>query len=189
MDREPLLRDFDAMHEAGFHHPPADEALQSAERQDADEFPFQSLRDHAAQPEDDERHGEDDADQPAQQPMAPLPEEDEFEPVEAHAGDEFLILRDRLIFGEFGEPIGLGERRQHAGDRLPFGDREAGFREPRRAADDDHGEDQRRDAPEPEAQRAMVARPRRAVEDALAFAARVASVMASLGMGFSRRKE
>ena len=48
---------------------------------------------------------------------------------------------------------GFGERRQHAGDRLPFHDGKPGFRQPRGAADDQSRHHQCRHNQQPEADR------------------------------------
>ena len=62
-----------------------------------------------------------------------------------------LVLGDLLVGLELGLPVGGRERRQHAGDRLPLGDREPGVGEARDAAERDHREHQRREAVEPDA--------------------------------------
>ena len=86
----------------------------------------QPPRDAAAHQENRNGSGVDKADQPAPQPVHVFPQKDRLEVGEAHAGVHQLVLRDLPVFLEFGLPGGLGERRQDAGDRLPFGDRQAG---------------------------------------------------------------
>ncbi len=82
--------------------------------------------------------------------MRPLPPVDELELVQAHALVDELVLRDLLVLGEGVVPIRLGEWRNDAEQRLPLGDRQAGIREPSRAADDDHGEHESRHGIEPQ---------------------------------------
>ena len=151
VDRQPFLRHFDAMDEARGHHPPADEALERAKGENAGEAPAQAADDLAAGEEPQEGQGEDYADEPAQQAMAPLPGENGLEAAQVHVGKQFPILRDMLVFFECGAPVGLVQRRQDAGYRLPFGDGKAGFGQPRGAADDDHGENAGGDDPQPQA--------------------------------------
>ena len=59
-------------------------------------------------------------------------------------------LRNCLVFLELGLPGGRIERRHDAGDRLPFDDGQAGFGEPRGAADDQRRDDQRCDRKQPQ---------------------------------------
>ena len=102
------------------------------------------------------------ADQAGEQAMAPLPVEDGLEPIEGHVRVERGELRDLPIAREFLGPVGLAERRNHAGHGLPLRDRQAGFGEPSRPADDHHHEDQRRDREEPRAHGARSRRVARA---------------------------
>ena len=69
---------------------------------------------------------------------------------------ERAVLRNGLIFLELGLPLRLVQRRQRAHDRLPFGDRKAGFGKPRRAADQNHGEHKRGDGIKPQPDRARM---------------------------------
>ena len=62
----------------------------------------------------------DDADEPAPQAVDIFPEEDALEVGERHAGVDRVVLRDRLVALEFGRPLRLVERREHARDRLPL---------------------------------------------------------------------
>ena len=50
-----------------------------------------------------------------------------------------------LVEVERALPVRVGERRDRAADRLPFGDRQAAFGQPGDAADDDHRENERGD--------------------------------------------
>ena len=90
--------------------------------------------------------------------MAPFPPEDRLERSEGHAGVERVILRDGLVGIERLRPLRLGERRQRAGDRLPFDDRKPGLGEPRGAADQHHDRDQERDRKQPPADGAFLGR-------------------------------
>ena len=76
---------------------------------------------------------------------------DELELVERHALVEHLVLRDLLVGLELGLPVGVAQRRDDAGDRLPLGDRQAGFGQAREAADHDHRQHHQRDDIEPDA--------------------------------------
>ncbi len=69
---------------------------------------------------------------------------------ETHASIERVVLRNSLVLLELGLPLHLGKRRQRAHHRLPFGDRQTGLGEPRRAADQHHRQHERRDGIEPE---------------------------------------
>ena len=151
MDRQPLLRDLDAMDEARGDHPPADEALQAAQGENAGEPPAQAALDLAAREKPHERDREQHADQPPEQAMAPFPGIDGLEPGQVHVREQLAILRDFLVFRECGRPVRLAQRRQHAGDGLPFGDGEPQFGQARRAADDDHRENSGGDQPQPDA--------------------------------------
>ena len=156
MRRQPILRNLDAIGEAGGDHPPANGALQRPEPEDEPEPRLQARRHPAAPEEPEKRQQERDADEPANEPVHPLPPIDRLELIEAHAAIELAVLRDGLVFLEFGLPLGLAERRQRAHDRPPFGDREPGFGEPRRAADEHHEEDERSDGIKPQPDRPHV---------------------------------
>ena len=81
MDREPLLCDLDPVDEARGNHPPADKALKPAKREQTDKLELQIPRQRAAQPEENKRQRDRKADDPAEQPMAPFPEENELEAI------------------------------------------------------------------------------------------------------------
>ena len=149
MRRQPILRDLGPLREAGGDHPPADRALQRAEAEDQPQPPLQLGTQHAAPQEEQERQQIDRADHAPEQPVAPFPPEDGLEFRKAHAGVEFAILRDGLVALERLRPLRLRQRRQRAGDRLPLDDRQAGFREPRGAADQHHDRDQGGDRKQP----------------------------------------
>jgi hypothetical protein len=51
---------------------------------------------------------------------------------------------------ELGLPLRGAERRHHAHDRLPLGDRQTGFGQPGRAADQHHGEHECGDGEQPQ---------------------------------------
>jgi hypothetical protein len=61
-----------------------------------------------------------------------------------------LKLGAGFVFRELRRPIGLGQGRNGPGDRLPFGNRQAGIRQPRQTADDDHRRDQHKDDRQPD---------------------------------------
>src|SRR5690606_10447066 len=138
-------------------HPPADEALETAERQKAGERPAQPLLDASREPEEDERHGEDEADGARDQPVRPFPPEDRLELVDRHALVDLLILRDALVALELLLPSGSGERGDGAVDRLPFGNGKARAGQPRRAADEDEDGERDQHDGEPAAHLAAVA--------------------------------
>ena len=149
MGGEPVLADAGAHAEAARHHPPADQALQPAEQEERHDARLHAGFDAARHPEEDQRQQHHHADQPAEQPVAPLPPEDALELGERHALVELLVLRDLLVLGEFLLPLRLGERRNDAVDRLPCGDRQAGLGEPCRAAHHHHGHDHQGDHDQP----------------------------------------
>ena len=149
MRGQPILRDFGALRQARGDHPPADRALQPAETEDDPQPLFQFGRERAAPQKEKERHQISKADEAAEQPMAPLPPENRLELGQAHAGIEFTILRDGFVSLEGGRPLRLVKRRQCAGDGFPLDDRQPGFGEPRRAADQHHRENQHRHGDQP----------------------------------------
>ena len=79
-----------------------------------------------------------------------------LEAVERHVRIEPGELRDLLVAVELGLPFRAAQRRKDAGDRLPLGDGEAGFGQPRRAADQHHQKDEARDRDQPEADRPAI---------------------------------
>jgi hypothetical protein len=100
-------------------------------------------------PERQRRDDENEADYARQQPMRPFPPEDGLEAVERHVGIERGVLGDLPVEVEFGLPLCEIERRHDPRERLPLGDRQAGFGQPRRAADHHHREHQQRGQEEP----------------------------------------
>src|ERR1700676_2847898 len=87
--------------------------------------------------------------------MTPFKEKNEFESAQIHVREELGILWYLLIIFEFGQPFGGTQRRNDAGQGLPFGDGQAGFGEPRGAANDHHQKDETGEAPKPNRDRAM----------------------------------
>jgi hypothetical protein len=79
----------------------------------------------ALEQEDDEGHGEGEADEAAKEAVEPLPEEDELELLEAHPLVDEFVLGNLLVGLEIGHPLVFRQRRQGAGDRLPLDDGEA----------------------------------------------------------------
>ena len=98
-------------------------------------------RDAAAQQEIEEGTGEHDADQPAPQAMEIFPEKIALNCGERHIGMDRAVLRDRLVARRTRPAIA----HRSSGGRMPVtgchcGDREAGFGEPRDAAQHHHDE-------------------------------------------------
>src|SRR4051812_33430701 len=119
MGGETNLRDLDPLRQARCHHPPAYRALQRAEGEDDPQLALQVATQSAAPEEPQKRQQIGDADKAAEQPVAPLPPEDDLEFIETHAGVEFAILRDGLIALKRLAPLSVIKRRQRSGDRLP----------------------------------------------------------------------
>ena len=63
VERQPVLRDDDALRQSRRHHPPADRALDRAERKDAEERAGEPAVDQAAPQEEQERQQEHGAEQ------------------------------------------------------------------------------------------------------------------------------
>ncbi|MPL73780.1 hypothetical protein SDC9_19586 [bioreactor metagenome] len=141
-----------AVAQARGHHPPADRALQPAEHTQTEQPQPPALRDPPRQRKAREARRPDQTDHPAKRAMRPFPPVDRLEPGQIHRRIRQRELRRRLILAELGLPVGVIQRRHDAGDRLPFGDREAGVAEPGRAAKRDHRRDQRekREQPDPD---------------------------------------
>ncbi|MCZ7565359.1 MAG: hypothetical protein M5U08_17560 [Burkholderiales bacterium] len=143
MRGQPEVRHARIVDEPAHHHVPAHRALQAAEHEHAEELPGERPADPAANPEPDERDQEHDADQPAEQSVEVLPPEDAFELRQAHAPVDLKVLGRLPVFLEGRDPIGIGQRRQGAHDRLPLDDRQTGVGEPGDAPHDDHREHER----------------------------------------------
>ncbi len=150
MGGEPVLADIGAVHEPALHHVPAERALEASEHEQAEKPRQQRARDVAGDQKAEERHEEGKADEAAEEAMRPFPPEDGLELIEAHAALDLSVFGDLLIGGEGLLPVGLAERRDRSHDRLPFGDGEARIGEPRRPADQDHGDDEQREGGKPE---------------------------------------
>ncbi len=136
MRGEPVLADCSPFRQTGGYHPPADEALKTAERQDSEKRQPQTSLDPPCDPEEEERQGEDHADAAREQPVRPFPPEDGLELIDRHALVDLLILRNALVETEFLLPFLRGERRYDAVDGFPLGDRQAGFGQSRRPSDE-----------------------------------------------------
>ena len=149
--REAVLRDVDADREARRHHPPAEHALKAAEDEEDRQRGRELPRKATLKQEDSEGNCESESDHAAEEPVRPLPPEDVLEVGEREVEVLALVLGDLLVGLELGVPVGGRQRRQHAGDRLPLGDREPGVGEARDAAERDHREDHRRKDVEPDA--------------------------------------
>ncbi len=146
MRGEPVLRHFDAFAETRGDHPPADDRLQRQEAGPRRETgrPTAS-REPPLAPEPQQRRDKGEADDARQQAMRPFPVEDRLEPAERHVRVQLAELWNLLVAREFFLPLRLVQRRNDAGDRLPFRDRQAGFGQPRRPADQHHRENERGD--------------------------------------------
>ena len=145
MDCQPVLADRNTLDKAGSHHPPADGALQPAQRQYADELRRKTSFDAARRPKEDQRQRKHKAHAPREQAMRPFPPEDRLERVNRHALVDLAELRDLLVLQEFFLPIGIVERRDDAMDRLPFRDRQAGPGHSRCTTDEDQCEQHQQD--------------------------------------------
>jgi len=103
-----------------------------------------ALGDCALDPEPGERKRESKADDPGDQAVNPFPEENELEVGQRHPGrsGDFDILRDLLVVIKGLLPLRVVQRRQDTRNRLPFGDRKAGFGQTGDAANghDEHHE-------------------------------------------------
>ena len=140
MRDEAVLADLDPIGQPALDHVPAEGSLGEAEQQNAAERRNHPPRQPPAHQKPDKGRGKDDADQPSQQPMTILPEVNAFELIQRHSKMDRTVFWDLFVFGKFGGPVGSGERRHDADNRLPFGDRQARQGEPRDAADYDHQE-------------------------------------------------
>src|SRR5204862_6935159 len=83
--------------------------------------------------------------------------EDALERLEGHALIDLAVFGRGPVLGEDLAPLRVGEGREGAEDRLPFGDRQPRVRQARHAADDDHGEHQCATNEEPRRDSARVA--------------------------------
>ena len=151
MGGEAEMADIGAFAEPRGDHPPADEPLKPAQREQPDQARAIAFGDHPAPGIDRERQREGEADDAAEQAVDIFPEEDELEIGQRHALGlvDFLIFGDLLIFQEFFLPLRLGERGQRARHRPPLGDRQAGFGEAGDPAHDDHHENEAGDKKQP----------------------------------------
>ena len=131
---------------AALNHPPADEALQSAEREEQHHArPILSC-DGAGESEPQERHEEHETDSAAEETMRPFPPENSLERFQCHAGVFQAVLRDLLVFVEGVLPRGVVQRRDGADDGVPLRNRKSRAGEARQPADHHHRHDHHRDA-------------------------------------------
>jgi hypothetical protein len=151
MKCEPVLRNTYTLRETGRNHPPADRTESGAGAKNHPEARAQVCGNGSPPEKKQEWQKKYNAGQACQQAMRPFPPIDDLESVQVHAAVELLVLRDRLVFREFGLPRGLRERRQHNRNRLPFDDGQPRLSQPRRTADDQRQKDHcsRREQPEP----------------------------------------
>jgi hypothetical protein len=129
--------------EAGLHHVPAERALHRTEKKYAAELPGKPPIEPPPREEPQERNQENRADHPAEEPVHVFPPEDSLEPIDVHCEVHEAELGRLAIFREKRFPIRVRERRDGSDQGLPLDDREAGMRQPRDPADDDHCEHQR----------------------------------------------
>src|SRR5579862_6797629 len=125
MDGKPVLTDGHARLEPAFDHPPADSALQPAEREQQNHARPLPARDRAGGPKHQEWEQENDSQQSPEQTMRPLPPKDRLKRLERHPAVFQPVLRNLLVFGESRLPRLVRERRDDTGYRLPFGDRKS----------------------------------------------------------------
>ena len=156
MDGKPVLADIDPVDEAGLDHPPADETLKTAQCEKKEQSRLQPVLDAPGEPENGKGNGKDEADHAAEETMPPFPPENGLERLYAHACVLKLVFGNLLVFFEFFLPLAGGKRRDYAVDRLPFGDRQTGIRQPRGAAYHNHRQDHRADEIKPPAQQRAV---------------------------------
>src|SRR6516225_2047619 len=110
MQRQAILADADTVAQPGFDHVPADDALQTAERQNAEKFGAGSGFETSGPPKDDKRQRKCQADEPAEKPMAPFPPVDDLEVIKQHALVKNAVLGNLLVFLKRREPVGFAER-------------------------------------------------------------------------------
>jgi hypothetical protein len=135
------------------HHPPTDRPLCPAERAQQKQPSGPAWRNLSGQRKADEPGSPDKPDQPAKLPMPPFPPIDRFERLKGHPLVLQLVFRDRLILLELRLPRGIIQRRQRAGDRPPFRDRQSRIRQPRQPPHRDHRchQQKKRHEPQPDA--------------------------------------
>ena len=106
-----------------------------------------------AQQEIEKGQQENDADGAPEQPVKILPPENALELVERHPLVHMPVFGSGLVLAKNLFPVGLRQRRNGADQRLPFGHREAGVREPRHTADHHHDEYERTAGKQPDCNR------------------------------------
>ncbi|MNL31222.1 hypothetical protein D3C87_1529980 [compost metagenome] len=89
--------------------------------------------------------------------MRPFPPEDRLELADGHALVDLLILRNALVELKLFLPFLGRQRRDDTVDRLPLGDRKAGFRQACGAADEHQREKREENDDEPAADLPAVA--------------------------------
>jgi hypothetical protein len=112
MKCEPVLRNTYTLRETGRNHPPADRTESGAGAKNHPEARAQVCGNGSPPEKKQEWQKKYNAGQACQQAMRPFPPIDDLESVQVHAAVELPVLRDRLVFREFGLPRGLRERRQ-----------------------------------------------------------------------------
>src|SRR5665648_624829 len=121
MGGEPVLADIGAVNQPAVDQVPAERALWAAKHEEAQEPGHEGARDIAGQPEAKKRQEKHEADEAPEKAMRPLPPIEGLERLEAHPPIDLSIFRDLLVSLERLLPVGLGQRRNGADDRLPLG--------------------------------------------------------------------
>ena len=122
---EPVVTHARAVHQTTAHHQPAHDPLQGAEPEQSECAPREWRREIPRAPEQDEGNEEHHPDQPCEQPVQVLPEEDDFEVGERHPPAELLIFGKQAVAIEDFGPLCLVQRWDRSDERLPVDDRQA----------------------------------------------------------------
>src|SRR3954454_24251817 len=124
MCRKAQVADVGALGEARHDHIPAEQALRSAEREQADHLPAVAPWNAALPRQPSQAASEYDSDQPPKQAMDEFPPVDVLELGEGHPSGsiDLAVFGGRLIEVESVGPVGLAQRRDDAAERFPFGD-------------------------------------------------------------------
>src|SRR5207245_206910 len=93
-------------------------------------------------------------DQTSEQAMEKFPKINGFELAQGHPEMKDPVFGYFFVLSEFGGPIGSRERRKDADNRLPFGDRQTGQRQPSDAANNHQKKNRGAAGEEPERDRA-----------------------------------
>lgn len=119
------MADARAVNQTAPDHQPAHGALQRAEREEREGTHGERARETTGAPEQDEWDQEHDANRPGCEPMQVLPEKDDLELRERHAGPQLPILRELTVPIERLSPLSVGQWRNGTDQRLPVDNRES----------------------------------------------------------------